>query len=147
MTTVLPAPIDDVWDRVQRSDTLMGVSRGVVTVRPVDPPQLPERWKPGRYKVSLRALGLFSLGEQTIGIEMPEAAAPARALRDNGKGALFPVWDHWILLEPAGAGGTRYTDRLKFDSVVPEVIAMPFVKAFFWYRQRRWHSMLRRKGS
>ena len=143
LPTVLPAPIGEVWERVQHSATLVEVSRGLLGFRPLDPAHLPERWAPGRYRVALRLFGVIPAGEQVIGIEFPETAEGVRSVRDNGGGTLFPVWDHTILLEPAGPDATHYTDHVRYRSRLPDPLAALFVRVFYRYRQWRWRRLLK----
>ncbi|MDJ0629311.1 MAG: hypothetical protein QNJ44_13715 [Rhodobacter sp.] len=142
LTTTLAAPIDAIWDALQKPATLIHVSKGFLSFRPVDPPQLPDRWSPGDYRVSLRAFGILPIGQQVMGVEFPEMDPPKRALRDNGSGAIARVWDHWIILEPLTATATRYTDRIRVEAGLITPLIMPWVRAFYAHRQRRWHRLI-----
>jgi ligand-binding SRPBCC domain-containing protein len=136
LTRLLPVPADAVWGFVLRPAGMLTVAAPLVAMRPLDPPRLPGRWSPGRYRVGLRAFGAIPLGWQEIAVSFPATPPPERRLRDLGRSPLFPLWDHMIAVTPE-AGGTRYTDHVQFVSVLPEALVRPLVAAFFRHRQRR----------
>jgi hypothetical protein len=141
LSTILPAPPDEIRRRLGESATLAHVARGLLSFRPLDTPALPETWAPGRYRVALRLFGVIPAGTQVIGIEQP-GDSDAWVVRDNGGGTLFPVWDHRIFLAPAGPDETRYTDTVRFRARLPGPLARGFVHVFYRYRQRRWRRLL-----
>ena len=138
ITTTLPAPIDAVWHEVGRPALLHYVARGRLSFRPIDPPEFPERWSEGPYRVGLRGLGVIPVGWQEIGISFPDVPAPKRSVRDLGRSPIFRVWDHVITLEPEGEAATRYTDEIRFETWLPMILARPIVTDFYRHRQRRW---------
>jgi hypothetical protein len=99
ISTTLNAPADLVAQLVQRSDTLLYISGPLLRFVPIHPPELPEIWAPGEYRVALRFFGFLPMGEQAIRIEhlAPEEPGTFR-IRDNGGGQLVRVWDHVITL-------------------------------------------------
>lgn len=141
VTSILPAPVDEVRARLGKSETLVHVSRGLLSFRPLDPPALPEDWVPGRYRVALRLFGLIPAGTQVIGIELP-GPEDDWVVRDNGGGTLFPVWDHTIRAVPETPDATRYSDHVRFRARLPGPLARAFVRIFYTYRQRRWRGLL-----
>jgi len=80
LTTTLNAPLDAVWEALQRPATLIHVSQGFLSVQPVDSPKPPERWIPGAYLVSLRAFGMLPIGQQVLGVAFSQADPLKRAL-------------------------------------------------------------------
>ncbi len=142
LTTTLNAPLEAVWEALQHPATLIHVSHGFLSFTPVDPPELPERWVPGEYLVSLRAFGVLPIGSQVLGVEFPQVEPPTRALRDNGRGGIAKVWDHWIFVEPLGEAKTRYTDRIRVEAGWLTPALKVWVRAFYRHRQRRWHRLI-----
>ncbi len=142
LTTTLNAPLDTVWEALQHPATLVHVSQGFLSFTPVDPPELPERWAEGEYRVSLKAFGVLPIGSQVLGVEFPEVEPPQRALRDNGRGGITKVWDHWIFIEPLGEDQTRYTDRIRVEAGLLTPILKPWVRAFYRHRQKRWRRLI-----
>lgn len=144
MTTTLAAPIDDVWDALQRPSTLAYVARGWLSFRPLDPPELPERWPRdgGSFLVRVRAFGIVPMGTQVIAVEYPDARAPERVVRDNGRGTIARVWDHHAVLSPVSPGMTRYTDRLTIEAGWLTPLVTIWARGFYAYRHRRWHRLV-----
>jgi len=145
-STTLAAPIDAVWEALQRPATLVYVSRGWLSFRPVDPPTLPERWPQdgGDFEVALTAFGILPIGRQVIGMSRSDDPGPARVIRDNGRGTLVRVWDHRITLMPEGSDATRYTDSLRIEAGWLTPLVVIWARGFYAHRQRRWHKLIRR---
>ncbi|MEO1168376.1 MAG: hypothetical protein AAFW97_06670 [Pseudomonadota bacterium] len=142
VTSVFNAPADRIWDEVRTSRLLEYVTRGRIAFDPIEPPQFPERWAEGEYRVAMRGFGFVPLGPQTIGIEFPPPEGETRILRDNGGGRLFRTWDHWIYIEPLDEGRTKYTDRIEFDAGMLNPFAKPIVRDFYRHRQSRWKKLI-----
>ena len=87
--------------------------------------------------------GVVPIGMQTIGIEYPKGD-DGYVLRDNGRGTMISVWDHWIFVEPDEHGGTRYTDRVDVEAGVLTPFVSTFARAFYGHRQRRWQELAAR---
>lgn len=142
ISSIFDAPADRVWEEANMTRLLNYVTRGRIAFDPIDPPQFPERWAEGEYKVAMRGFGTMPLGSQTIGIEFPPPQGDTRILRDNGHGRFFRKWDHRIFVEPMADGRTRYTDELDFDAGVLNAIAKPIVREFYQHRQARWKKLI-----
>ncbi len=66
ISTRLDASPEEVRDHAGRSALLQYVARGVMTFAPVDPPEFPEYWRPGRFRVRMYWKGLLPIGWQEI---------------------------------------------------------------------------------
>ncbi len=144
ISTTLPAPVERVWALLQRPETLVYVSRGWLGFRPIDPPQLPDTWPPegGDFTVRLLGLGVLPLGRQVLGVRFPPCTPPRYEVQDQGRGSLVRVWDHRIVIEPAGNNACRYTDHLTLDAGLLTPVITLWAKGFYRHRQRRWHRLL-----
>jgi hypothetical protein len=116
------------------------VVAGLMKFQPVDPPEFPRYWCPGRYVVRLLAFHFIPVGWQTVGIELPEENEPW-FLRDNGRGTIAQVWDHRIFIEP-DPGGTRYVDEVRIDAGMFTGLIALYAALFYRYRQRRWRKLV-----
>jgi hypothetical protein len=143
VATVIPAPIDRVWDEIGTTRLLRYVCAPMQYFRPIDPPSFPERWREGRYKVALRAFGFIPVGTQWVITSFPESGGDVREIRDNGYGDLAKRWDHWISLSPSKDGHTDYRDEIDVEAG----LLTPFIWAYAWifyrHRQRRWRRLAR----
>ena len=102
----------------------------------------------GDYRADMRLFGAIPMGEQTIGIRFPEGDGSGRGteryvLRDKGHGSSARVWDHFIIVEHDGSGGTSYTDRVTVDAGWRTPFVAAFARAFYAHRQRRWKKLAR----
>ena len=146
LSTVLDAPVEDVWGLLLQPESLIYVSHGLMGFRPIDPPSLPARWSPGPYVVQLRAFGRIPLGRQTLGVEFPEAEPGQRCLRDNGSGTLVRRWDHVITLAPASDETSHYTDAVRMDAGLLTRPITLWARMFYAHRQRRWAHLIARES-
>ena len=148
LETHLDCPPDHAWTLVQTSGLLRHVTAPLMRFAPIEPPQWPEVWREGRYRVRMYAFGFIPVGSQDIAIsvehEHPDAPDGAYMLRDNGSGDLMQTWDHWIFIAPAEGGGARYVDQVTVKAGVLTPGAALFAWLFYAWRQRRWRGVVRR---
>lgn len=136
LETYLDAPPDIVWDHVLQPKLLHFLADGMITFKPINPAEFPERWTNGRYKVRMYWRGWLPIGWQVIGIEHFPDKAPLKRMRDNGYGRGIRKWDHMIEVEPKGEG-TRYADRVKIDAGLMTPVVAAFARRFYAHRQKR----------
>ena len=148
LTTSIPAPPDTVWGHVRTSRLLDYVIHPLIKFQPKSARGFPDIWVEGDYRADMRLFGAIPMGEQTIGIRYPEGdgsgaseGAKRYVLRDDGHGSSARVWDHWIIIEPDGSGGTLYTDRVTVDAGWRTPFVAAFARAFYAHRQRRWQKL------
>lgn len=142
LTTRLGCTTEEAWHRVGSSALLHHVAAPIIRFKPVGAP-FPERWQVGEYRARMHLYGIIPIGWQAVVISFPEPRGGTRFVRDNGYGPLIERWDHWIMIEPDGAGATRYTDRVHVEAGALTPIVAAFVKRFYAHRQRRWHELVR----
>ena len=109
---------------------------------PLEPPALPDEWKPGRYRVRLRAFGVIPFGEQWIGIRAVEQRGDRLLLHDEGSGGLVRVWNHRLETTPTRDGRTRYCGRIEIEAGRRAPVIAWLARRFFAHRQRRWRRLV-----
>lgn len=150
LETRLAAPPDRVWAEVQTSRLLRHIARPLVHFQALDPKELPERWRPGKYRVFMWCFYILPFGRQWIDINEPPAPEGepdrenTRCIRDNGTGDFVRVWDHWIFIRPDGAGGTIYRDRVEVKAGLLTPFVWAFAQWFYRHRQARWRALVAR---
>ena len=144
-STDLDCPPAEAIQHVRTPRLFEYVAAPWIRIEPVDPPQLPDEWEPGRYLVRMRLFGLLPLGTQWIGIRAVEQRGDRLLVHDQGNGALARVWDHRIEISPTADGGTRYCDRVTVEAGWRTPFVGWFAKRFFAHRQRRWQRLVRTK--
>ena len=142
ISTILNAPISRVWEELNRPQLLDYVSRGMVSLRPIEPETLPEIWEERDYKLGVRQYGWLPVGWQVIKIERPRARSGRRFLRDNGHGKFVKQWDHLTTLEPVDDNYTRFTDRLDLEAGIFTGYTAHFARKYYAYRQNRWAELV-----
>lgn len=144
VATILSWPPARVWSRALNTRVLQHVCWPLVTFRPLDPPQFPEAWPEGTFRVRLRILGVPS-GTQTLVISKPAPQEPGiHAFRDNGFGTHVRRWDHWVRVRPAPNGQTLYSDTIDIEAGVLTPVVALYASVFFRWRQARWRRMIAR---
>ena len=91
LSTILDAPAVRVWQEVRTTRLLAYVAAPLQVFEPLEPPELPEVWSDGAYRVRLKLLGVLPVGTQWIVISFPAGDLPGHGrfeLRDNGYGSL-----------------------------------------------------------
>lgn len=144
LSTFLSADPDLVWSHVRTSRLLNYVTNPLIVFRPRKSCGFPAEWTEGDYQAEMRLFGFIPVGQQTIGIRYPAApVGNTRILRDKGHGTSARVWDHYIVVEPEGESGTRYTDRVTVDAGWHTPFVAAFAYVFYAHRQRRWRKLVR----
>ncbi len=146
--TVLDAPAQWVWDMAQKPATLQHVSWPLLTFKPVETEEFPDRWKMGTVQVRLRLFGFLPAGKQVIEPSMsahgPEGADDGCWLRDNGSGDIARIWDHWIRIRPRDSRSTHYVDDVRVKAGVLTPLVGLFAHVFYRYLQWRWRRLVAR---
>jgi len=142
LTTVLDCPKERVWQEVQTARLLEYIATPLVRFEPLQPSRLPETWVEGKYLVRMKIFGWFSIGKQWVVISMPPAGKDGYQIRDNGYGDHISKWDHWITIEDAPEGKTRYTDQVDIEAGLLTSLIWLFSQAFYHHRQRRWRTLV-----
>ena len=141
VATHLDAPPEIVREHIQTARLLRYVNAGLLSFVPIHPPELPELWSEGEYRVALKLFGIIPMGWQIIGIEEP-GPDDTWIVRDNGSGSVAKTWDHLIFVTAEGAG-SRYVDRVQIDAGLLTPFVVLFAQLQYRYRQRRWRRLVR----
>ncbi|WP_430450236.1 hypothetical protein [Rhodophyticola sp.] len=142
-TSHLPAPPDLVWDLLQRPDTLIRITEGWLSFRPLDLPDWPETWQEGAYRAALSGPFGIPLGLQILRVSFPPPKGDTRFIRDRGEGQMVRLWDHLISLRPEGSG-TCYADEVAVEAGWRTPFVAAFARAFYRRRQRRLKALVGR---
>lgn len=141
LSTYLDANPATVREHVMRPALLDHVSAPLIRFKRLEPPELPETWEQGQYKVGMRLFGIIPIGWQVVGLELLPPRGEIWSVRDNGHGALIRTWDHVIEVSPKGEG-THYTDRVTVDAGWLTAPVALFARIFYAHRQRRWRALV-----
>ncbi|NEM91154.1 hypothetical protein [Galbitalea soli] len=133
---------DDAWWAIRSPRVLNRVSFPLLQFEAIEPQGFPAQWPVGPHPVTVRALGLVAIGEQTIDVSYPEWRWGVRGMRDTGRGLNGPLslvtrWQHDLTVAPGEGGGTLYRDRLRFEVGPLTPLAWPLYWLFWQYRAAR----------
>jgi hypothetical protein len=142
--TVLATSAERAWRAVLTPRLLLHVAAPLVMFEAVEPPAFPKVWSAGRYRVRIRAFWLIPLGEQWVGIELPETEPGTYAVRDNGGGQLVRVWNHMIIIRAIDGGRCAYRDEVEVRAGPLTPFVWLFAQLFYRHRQRRWRALVAR---
>ena len=140
VSTYLPCKPEQAVRHVIRSGLLRYVAAPLVRFVPRQPPQLPEVWSEGTYRVSMYLFGFIPFGKQAVVISFPECRE-AFCVRDKGYGSHIRKWDHFITIDRAG-DGTLYRDRVTIEAGIVTPFVWGFAQLFYRHRQRRWRKLV-----
>lgn len=142
--SLIACPVDRLRDELERPALFHYVTAPMLSFDPVDPPEFPDPWRPGKYRARLLVGGRLPIGEHTLNVldidvqalDGQAESAEGRVWHDAGYSDLIALWDHTIVLEEVH-GMTRYRDLVEIRAGLLTVPAWLFALAFYTHRQRR----------
>jgi hypothetical protein len=139
--TVLPTTADRVWPAMLSPVTFLYVCKGLFGV-----PALAGRSEPlrqGERGTSwLMAFHVIPAYRHTI--EIVEVDEARRTIRTHEHGGLLRSWDHTLQVEPVDTHSCRYSDTVDVDAGHATAFVAGVAAGIYRYRQRRWHTLVRR---
>lgn len=143
LSTVIILSPNEVWRRVQTPELLMHIAAPLVRFR-FNGVAAPATWSEAEsWPTSLSLFGFLPFGKQWIvpSVHFDHVSPWPKKLRDNGHSALITTWDHWITVEPDGAGGTLHRDQVDLKAGMLTPLVWLFAQIFYRHRQRRWRAL------
>ncbi|AGW40601.1 carbamoylphosphate synthase, large chain [Leifsonia xyli subsp. cynodontis DSM 46306] len=147
---ILDCDPDAAWRALQSPSAFREAALPWLDMRSAEPDGFPAVWPPGEHRVSVRALGVLTVGTQVIRLDTLRSADPresaTRILRDSGGGtggilAALPRLDHRMAIAPDPAGPsadgrqrTLYRDRLIVRAGALTPVAWCGLWAFWQWR-------------
>lgn len=135
----LDAAPDAVWRGIRSPELFRAVSAPLLAIRSREPGGFPDEWSGnGPHRVTIRALGVLPMGEQTIDAHFQERP-DVRVMHDTGRPlsgalALISHWDHTMAVSDAGGGRTLFRDRLMFRAGPLTPLLWPGFWVFWQWR-------------
>ncbi|MCA9365840.1 hypothetical protein KC723_03010 [Candidatus Kaiserbacteria bacterium] len=141
--SVLPAPLDVVWELMQRSDTLSFITKDKVKF--LDADNWPEKWQVGQ--------SVNTLVKPTNGKAFPykftftEIDQQNHSMTTTEEGGDVKEWLHWMKVEAVDKITCRYIDVVQFKTNNPllTIPAWIWIKKYYRDRHYRWIDLLYKK--
>ncbi len=108
-TSVFPAKQSNVFELLQRFDTLAYIAKPYATFKNIDGQTEPV-WEAGRsFSFDFKMFGFIDLGVHIINVK----EFNIDNIYTNEGNPFCPVWNHRIILKETADGKTEYTDELE----------------------------------
>ena len=135
----LDCEVDAAWRAIRSPTVLSAVSFPFTSFESLEQGGFPPLWPEGDHLVQVRALGLWEVGQQVIGVRYPAQRGDVQVMRDAGGGisgplALVTRWQHTMAVSPLPNGRTLYRDQLVFGAGPLTVALWPVYWAFWQWR-------------
>ena len=140
ISSVFPASIDTVWDKIQRLETLQYIAAPYAAFEPPGKNSL--IWQEGvQTDFRLTLFGLFSPGKHTINVMQFDKSTGLIYTAEHNK--TVPVWNHRIRLQPIAKNATHYTDEVEINAGWKTIFVCWWAVLFYRHRQKKWLALLR----
>lgn len=141
VSSILPASVDEVWDKLQHLGTLQYVAAPFASFESLDKGKT--IWREGETtKYKLKLFGIFSLGVHTIKIIQFEKNTYTVLTNEENK--IVPEWNHKIRLEIIDERSVRYTDEVELFAGWKTVFVYWWSCIFYRHRQKKWQYLLKK---
>ena len=137
-TSVFPAKQSNVFELLQRFDTLAYIAKPYAKFKSIDG-QRELVWEVGRsFSFDFKMFGFIPLGVHVINVKEfnPDN------IYTNESNPFCPVWNHRIILKETADGKTEYTDEVEIGAGWKTPFVYLWAKAFYSHRQKKWIKLL-----
>lgn len=137
-TSVFPAKQSDVFELLQRFDTLVYIAKPYAKFKSIDG-QRELVWEVGKsFSFIFKMFGLITLGLHVIKVK---EFNPDK-IYTNGGNPFCHIWNHLIILKETDDGETEYTDEVEIEAGWKTPFVYLWAKAFYSHRQKKWIRLL-----
>jgi ligand-binding SRPBCC domain-containing protein len=136
----LAAPPDQVWQLLLSKETLLFITRGMMTF--TDSEDWPEPlFSPGT-KIDTR-VRLFGRGPAfPHQVRIVRVDETKREIDTEEDGGLLDIWNHRMHVEAVSSEESLYTDHIELRAGLITPVIWSFAFVYYRYRHRRWRELL-----
>ena len=139
MTTLLQAGKSEVFQRLQKLETLQHVAAPYATFIPIDGNQ-EILWRKGStFSFRFYLFGIVSFGIHTIHVLSCDEES---GISTEERNKHVHVWNLRIYLESSDQARMRYTDEVEIGAGWKTPFVALWAKVFYTHRQRKWRKLL-----
>lgn len=136
--SIFSASAGQVWEILQRPETLLYITRGMVSMEMVD---IPDAIKEGAViRLKIKVLNIPPAIDYEMRFVRIDPAAHVVLTQEHG--GLVRHWSHRITVEQLSAGRCLYTDQIDIDAGFMTPLVGAFARVFYRIRQRRFRDLL-----
>lgn len=139
VTSIFPASVSDIWNKIQRLDTLQYIAAPFVTFESLDNEHI--LWQEGASsQFQLKLFGIFPFGIHTINVL--EFNRDSLSIYTNEQNNSVPTWNHRISLKELGVNSTQYSDQVEIYAGWKTIFVYWWSYLFYRHRQKKWLNLL-----
>ncbi len=140
VSSIIPIPASEVWDRVKTPALLEYVSRGFIQFKPLEE-AFPDQWEDGHtYATRMSIFGCIPFGGvHHLHIEKIDESAMQIQTREWDNKAR--IWDHEVVIQDLGNGQTYYRDTIVIYGGFWTGLITTFARIFYKHRHKRWQKL------
>jgi len=140
ISSELPASTDEIWERLQKLETLQYIAKPYVDFKLLsDPEAFGKEGCTSTFK--LKVFGFLPMGIHTT--KVLQLSKDELSIYTNEGNKAIPVWNHRITLKRIDEHLTHYTDEVEISAGWKTPFIHLWSKAFYKHRQRKWILLLR----
>ncbi len=133
------APVEKIFDKLQRLETLQYIAYPYATFEPVDGKQELIWEKDTIFSFRFKLFGVIPFGVHTIKVIW---FSLEEGIFTNETNPHVPMWNHEIVLERVDENTTKYTDIVEINAGWKTVFVYVWAVCFYSHRQRKWKKLL-----
>lgn len=142
ISSLFPASTDEIWDKLQRLDTLQYITAPLATFKPIDTTGM--KWIEGETSTFLlKIFSILPMGIHTI--HVIQFNKDTLTVYTNESNKSVPIWNHKITLQTTDDATCCYTDEVELYAGWKTPIVFLWSKFFYKHRQRKWLKLLHTK--
>lgn len=139
VSSILPATLEQIWERIVKVETLQYVAAPYATFIPVNRGKA-LIWQEGEAaQFKLYLFGFLPLGVHTIRVRRFDRAAGMISTEEGNRHV--PIWNHEIYIRSLEEG-VHYTDTVTIGAGWKTGIVYAWSKLFYRHRQKKWLRLL-----
>lgn len=142
-TSHFNATPDTVWQLLERSDTLVYITRGVINFQQAA--EFPTHWSEGySVRTDLTVLRIATIPDYEISFVRIDPMT--REIETREGGGDVQQWDHRMTITASADGTTCwYTDEVEVAAGARTWVVWLFAKLVYRYRHVRWRKLLQQQ--
>lgn len=140
VTSILPFSIETAWEKLQESQTLVFITKGMMKFEPIEG-KFPEKWAIGKtYQTRTKFYGFMpAKGIHNIFFESKDDDNFIIKTKENSD--TIKVWNHTMQLKKISENEVEYTDKIVIYNGKNHGFMAWWTKRYYQYRQKRWRKL------